>query len=390
MDLDLDDDGQARDEGAPEVPSFPPPLPVPEELPPRLRCEGGELIKPNGSAVFLHGVNFGSWGEDDAADCPAISALGANALRINLRWRGKWGTEARANPDSWDPDAFAFINPEKRKIWLSQIAAAAQAALWSVPFIDSNCGQSGTNSPEDVAYCDPYGTWGPLGHNFYRDPAMRRVFASVVWREAARALRLIPRVGLLEIHPEPAHHRDETWAPAVAQVQLECILAIRAAEAELGDLAGTPILVGPREGYDIRYVEEAFFALTDAFGGTLPENLVWTGNLLNQWIVNPPRFDKGVQRLVDLREQYGAVPFVQQLGRNSSEDVDLSLMKRALAALREANIGYTWWQWKQNTSNAANMGLHFKNPSDASGATWIAKQGELDALEAEWKGDVEP
>ncbi len=355
------------------------------ELPARLRCQGGELVKPNGKPIFLHGPCFGSWGEDDAADCPAIKAMGANNLRVNLRWWGKWGTDVRANPDCRNNDAFAFTDRAKFSTWAGQLKAAAAVELWTNPFIDSNCGQSGTNTAEDVGYCDPLGSWGERGHNFYTDPSMRHVFATVVWAAAATYLRALPHVGMLEIHPEPAHHRDETWTPLVAQVQKACIDAIRSAEAAVGDPVGTPILVGPREGYDIRLVEECLLALAEAYGGTLPGNLIFTGNLLNQYVVNPSRFDKGVKHLNELREQYGVAVYVQQLGRNSSEDGDLSLMRRAVQVLRENNIGYAWWQWKQNTSNPGNMGLNFKNPDDPSGLTWIAKQGEIDLLTEDWQ-----
>lgn len=360
-------------------------LPVePAALPPRLRCEGGELIKPNGEPIFLRGPCFGSWGEDAAEDCPEIKARGANNLRLNLRWWGKWGTDVRANPDSRDNDGFAFLKRSNLSTYTGQIKAAGAAGLWTNPFIDSNCGQSGTNTPEDVAYCDPYGTWGERGHNFYTDAGMRKVYATVVWHAVATYLRTVERVGLLEIHPEPAHHRDETWAPLVAQVQKECIDAIRDAESALGDHEGTPILVGARSGYSNELMEEALDALAEAYGGTLPPNLVFTGNLLNQWVTDPYRFDKAVNRFNRLRETYGVPVYVQQIGRNSSEDPDLKFMKRAVQVMRENNIGYAWWQWKQNTSNPGNMGLHFKNPDDPSGLSWIAKQAELEVLSSSW------
>jgi len=358
----------------------------PTELPPRLRCEGGQIIKPNGEPILLHGPCFGSWGEDSADDCPSIKRMGANNLRINLRWHGKWGTDARANPDSRDNDAFALINRAKFQTWAGQVRAAGAAQLWTNPFIDSNCGQSGTNTPEDIAYCDPYGSWGAAGHNFYTDPSLRRIFATVVWRAVAEYLRTLPYVGQLEIHPEPAHHRDETWSPLVAQVQKECIDAIREAEAAMGDPVGTPILVGAREGYDNRYVEEAINALADAYGGSMPGNLIWTGNLLNQFTVDPKRFDKAVARFVKWREQYGVPFYVQQLGRNSSEDPGLKFMARAIQVLRDNEIGYAWWQWKQNTANPGNMGLWFKDENDPSGMSWIAKTDEQALLADDWGG----
>jgi hypothetical protein len=355
------------------------------ELPARLRCVGGDIIKPNGQPIFLHGPCFGSWGEDDEADCPSIKGMGANNLRVNLRWWGKWGTEVRANPDCRDNEAFAFMNRAKLLKYTGQVKAGGAADLWTNPFIDSNCGQSGTNTPEDIAYCDPYGTWGERGHNFYTDPAMRHVYATVVWKAVATYLRAVANVGMLEIHPEPAHGRDESWAPLVAQVQKECIDAIRAAEAALGDPVGTPILVGARNGYSNEQMEEALNALAEAYGGTLPGNLIFTGNLLNQWVTDPYRFDKAIGRFNRLRETYHVPVYVQQIGRNSSDDPDLSLMRRAVRVMRENNIGYAWWQWKQNTSNPGNMGLFYKDERDPSGLTWVAKTEEQKVLTDDWQ-----
>jgi hypothetical protein len=350
------------------------PKPNMDDLPPRLRCIDGELVKPNGQPIWLHGVNFGNFDEDDEQDCVPIHGMGANALREALRYWGKWGSASHPNPDCRDIDSFATLKREPMHLWLGRIGSAAQNGLWSIPFIDSNCGQSGTNQPEDIAYCDPYGTWGPAGHNFYVDPAMRRIFAWIVWPAVAAKLRTMSRIAMLEPHPEPAHRRDESWAPLVAQTQWDCIQGIRSVDPD------TPILVGPREGYDIRLVEECLLALQAL--GPLDPNLVFTGNLLNQWVVNPTRFDKGLQHLKDLQEKYRVAVFVQQLNRNSSEDPDLSLLKRAVAAMREAKVGYTIWQWKQNTSNPGNMGLLYKT-EDGSG--WVAKQGEIDVLSADWK-----
>jgi hypothetical protein len=345
----------------------------PSELPARLKCVDGQLVKPNGDPIFLHGLNFGNFDEDDENDCPFIRDMGANALRECLRYWGKWNAPGKPNPDCRDIDSFATLKREKLSLWHGRIASAGQNKLWSVPFIDSNCGQSGNNTEEDIAYCDPYGAWGAPGHNFYTDPAARRLFATIVWPAVAARLRTMARIGMLEPHPEPAHGRDESWAPLVAQVQWDCIQGIRSVDPD------TPILVGPRQGYDSRYLEECYQALKAL--GPLDPNLVFTGNLLNQWVTDPPRFDKAVQRMKNLRDEHGVCVFVQQLGRNSSEDPDGSLLKRAIEKLREANIGYTLWQWKQNTSNPGNMGLNYKTPD---GVGWILKQNEVDILKADW------
>jgi hypothetical protein len=341
-----------------------------EDLPPRLRCVDGRLIKPNGSEIFLRGPCFGSWGEDQAEDATAIRAMGANCLRVCLRWWGRYGSGNGHSIDSRDNDGFAFLLRANVQRWFDQITQAAAAGLWVIPFIDTNCGQSGTNSPEDVAYCDPHGTWGALGHNFYTDAGMLRVFASIVWPAMALRLRPIARIAMLEIHPEPAIGRGPRWAAAVARVQRECIEDIRRMDPD------TPILVGGREGYDIRQVEEAFDAL-----GPVDSQLVWTGNLLNPWVRDPARFDEGLAHLTRLRAERGACVFVQQLGRNSAEDEDLVLMQRAVDRMREENIGYNWWQWRQNTADPGKMGLHYKT---RDGAGWIEKTGEVELLTRAW------
>jgi hypothetical protein len=299
--------------------------------------------------------------------------MGANCLRVCLRWWGKWGTDSRVNPDSRDNDGFAFLLRANLERWFDQITQAAAEGLWVVPFIDSNCGQSGNNTPEDAAYCDRHGTWGARGRNFYTDPGMARVFAYVVWPAVAARLRTIARIAMLEIHPEPAHHRGPEYAPLVARVQRAVIEGIREVDPD------TPILVGAREGYDIRLIEEAYSAL-----GPVSPQLVWTGNLLNQWVTDPARFDKGLANLTRLRDERGACVFVQQIGRNSSEDPDLALMARAVQRMREERVGYAWWQWKQNTSNPGNMGLHFKTDD---GAGWVEKTGEMELLTQDWSND---
>jgi hypothetical protein len=348
------------------------------ELPPRLRCEAGQLVKPSGKPIWLHGVCFGAWWEDDEQDCPGIATLGANALREALRFWGTWGKGEGANPDCRDDKAYAFVNREKVQTWLGRIQAASAAGLWSVPFIDSNCGQSGTNSPEDIAYCDPYGTWGASGHNFYTDEGMLKMYAEVVWPSVAARLRTMSRIAMLEIHPEPAHQRPDSWRPRIVHVQKTIIDAIRLVDAD------TPILVGAMPGYSISSVKDHYLALRDAYGGMLPEGLVWTGNLLGGYTADPPKFDRGLQHLVDLREKYGATVFVQQVGRESDLDPDLACMRHAVAALREANVGYTWWEWKQHASQPDGLGLNYPDP-DIEGA-WIAKTNELAILADDWGG----
>ena len=115
------------------------------ELPPRLRCSGGELLKPNGQPIILRGVSFGSWGEDSGDDAPQVKALGANCVRIALRWWGRHGSNPE-DVDSRDNDGVAFLKRENVAKWLDMITACSAAGMWVIPFIDSNCGHTPCSS----------------------------------------------------------------------------------------------------------------------------------------------------------------------------------------------------------------------------------------------------
>jgi hypothetical protein len=328
------------------------------DLPPRLRVSGPDLVKPNGKPVVLQGVSFGSWGNDDPLDAPQVAALGANVVRIALRWwMPKPENEARDN------DGFAFINRTKFEHWINLITAASAAGMWVIPFIDSNCGQSGTQDPKTIRYCDPHGSWGARGRNFYTDVSMRRVFAQIVWPAAALRLRSIAKIAMLEIHAEPAADRGPEYAPLVTEVQRACIDAIREVDAD------TPFLLGARGGYNIRYCDEAFLADR--------QDCVYTGNLLNQWVVNPDKFDEGLAYLTRMRDERGVPVFCQQLGRKTGEDRNLSLMQRALGRMLEERVGFAWWQWKQDNPNPDSYAL---NVQTEDGLGWVAKDNEIALL----------
>jgi hypothetical protein len=341
-----------------------------EHLPPRLRCQGGQLLKPNGRPIRLQGVSFGSWGEDDAVDVTPVKTAGANCVRIALRWWGRHGGNDldAMDIDSRDNNGFAFLKRKNWEHWLSMITAASAAGLWVIPFIDSNCGQSGTQDPEMMRYCDPYGSWGAAGRNFFTDPSMRRLFAQVVWPAVAAQLRPIAKIALLELQPEPAEGRGPEYAAQVRDFYREVIEGIRLVDQD------TPFLIGAREGYNINLCDEAWLEERS--------DVVYTGNLLSGWVTNPDKFDVGLETLVRLRDERGAPVHVQQLGRKTGDDRDLAYMRRALERMREANVGANWWQWKQNTANPDEYGLNFKNP-DGSG-TWVRKDEEVALLSEAW------
>jgi hypothetical protein len=331
--------------------------------PARLRVEGADILKPNGQRWCGRGVNFGAWGEDEALDLDAVAAMGANVVRIPLR---VWGLYGDPSIDSRDDRGFSFLKRENVVHWLELILNAASRGLWVIAALDSNCGQSGTQSPEMVAHCDPYGKWGALGgRNFFTDRAMREWFA-IVWRTLARLLRPISHIAMLEILPEPLDGRGPEWAPKVAAFYRQLIDAVREVDAD------TPVLIGARNAYDCAYVSEVHLS---GVGG-----LVYTGNLLSAKVTAPERFDAALGSLAAFREELGAPVFVQQLGRKSGADPALEHMAHALDEMHRADVGYTWWQWKQNTANSLEYALHYK---DGRGG-WVAKDDEIACLTNYW------
>jgi hypothetical protein len=344
----------------------PTPAPLAEDLPPRLRCVNGQLVKPNGQPLRLRGVTFGSWGEDGPEDAQPVREMGGGVVRIALRFWGRHGSNP-ADVDSRDNDGFSFLKRANVAKWLDMISAASAAGLWVVPFIDSNCGQSGTQDAETMTYCDPYAAWGAQGRNFLSDPAMRRTFASVVWPAVAARLRPIARIAMLELQPEMMDGRGPEVAGPCRDFYREVIAGVRQVDGD------TPILTGPRGGYDINYCDEAWLEERD--------DVVYTGNLLSGWVTNREKFDQGLAKLVRMRDERGVPIFVQQLGRKTGDDRDLNHMRYALDRMDEEGVGYAWWQWKQNTGNPEEYALNFKNGAGG----WTQKTDEVALLAEHWK-----
>jgi hypothetical protein len=250
-----------------------------DDLPPRLHCQDAQLVKPNGQPITLRGVTYGSWPEDDPLDAMTLKAMGANCVRVALRW---WGLHGTDDVDSRDNNGFSFLKRANVQRWLDLITSASAQGLWVIPFIDSNCGQSGTQDPSTVAYCDPYGSFGAQGRNFFSDPAMRRVFAQIVWPALAAKLRTISKIAMLELQPELLDGRGPEYAAPVRDFYREVIESVREVDPD------TPVLIGPRGGYDINYCDEAYLSeRTD---------VVYTGNLLSGWVTNPTKFDQGLAK----------------------------------------------------------------------------------------------
>jgi hypothetical protein len=69
--------------------------------------------------------------------------------------------------------------------------------------------------------------------------------------------------------------------------------------------------------------------------------------------------------------------WINQLGRKSAADPDLSFMRAALVECNEAGIGFAWWQNRQNTANPDEYALNYKT---VDGRGWIQKADEVALL----------
>jgi len=342
------------------------PTPPPSgEAPPRLRLSGPDLLAPDGSPLKLRGWNWGRWGLAQPTDAADNAAQGATCVRIPLRW---WGYYEGPGIDSRDDaqTATAGIDAGHLAILDAMVAQASAARLWIILFIDSDCGQNGTQDANEVAYCDPRGQY-PNGHNFWTDPGVRAKFINV-WRFIAARYRDTPYLGMFEPLPEP-NPTSGTDADITAFYD-EVMMAIRAVAP------GVPFLLGPRV-YGMKSAAAAYHAPW--------KDVVYTGNLFLRTSgthdENIAELGLRLQNLLDLKATRRVPIFVQQCGVMTGDDPDQSYLTAMLDLLNAKGVGYTYWEYR-DTLNPNGYGVLYQ---DGHGG-WIPKQPFLDAVSAHLKG----
>jgi hypothetical protein len=341
--------------------------PVPTaDLPARLRVEGARIVKPNGQPFVGRGVSFGSWAENLPGDAEECAGMGCNVIRDLLRWHGLYG---HPDVDARDNDAVAFIKRENMQRLMLELLEITSAGLWCGLAIDSNCIQSGTQTPEMRAKCDPRALFGAAGRNGFTDPPLLKTFV-IVWQALTRLVRPLARIAWFELLPEPlpGEQYDERWAPILADAYRTMIAGVRAVDAD------TPVVIGPRDAYNSDFLEEIY----------LPErsDVIYTINILSGKLCNPKKRQQAIRAAVDFRDRHGVPVWINQLGRKTGADRDRVFMRAALEECAEAGLGYAWWQNRQNTPNPDEYGLNIKT---ADGRGWIQKADEV-ALLSEFLG----
>ncbi|HEX7688220.1 MAG TPA: cellulase family glycosylhydrolase, partial [Burkholderiaceae bacterium] len=357
----------------PPPPSPPPPPPPPPPAPARLTLDGATIRDPTGAAITLRGINEGTWGEMQPQDAGIIAANGANVVRMLIRWWGLYGGSDVESRDDADPGHFL---PDHVAALLQQVQRCIDAGLWVVVAIDSNCGQNGLQDAPTAAYCDPAGAF-PAGHNFWTDLTQRALFQDA-WVYLAGLLKDMPNIAMYELLPEPLGHHDASWAPEVSAFYQQLMAAI---ESDAGDTR-TPFLVGARNGYDIRACDEAYIA-----DPHWADRVVYTGDLFAHTDAGTPaqvladlqsRFDA----LVAMRDARAVPVFVQQFGVRTGDDPDETILSGGLAMMDAAGVGYTGWQWRQNTTDPSQFAVVVADP--VTGAD-VYKTAVLQAYSAGWK-----
>lgn len=339
--------------------------PSPADVP-HLGIEGPNIVDASGSSLTLRGWNWGRWGLTQPNDAADNASQGADVVRIPLRW---WGYYEGNDIDSRDDSqtATAGIDAGHLAILDAMVAQASAAHLWIILFIDSNCGQDGTQSPQEVAYCDPGGSY-PNGHNFWTDADERAKFIAV-WQFISARYRDTPYLGVFEVLPEPN-------PPGVADSEItsfydQVMTAIRPVAP------GVPFIVGPRS-YDLNQVSSAFDPSW--------QDVIYTGDLFlhtgGTQEQNITDLSTRLQNLVNLQSTASVPVFVQQAGVQSGDDPNLVYLNAMLALLNSSRVGYTYWDYRDDT-NADGYGVIYQ---DGNGG-WITKTDFLDTITSGFSGD---
>jgi hypothetical protein len=331
------------------------------------------MLAPDGSAVILRGINEGTWGEMQSYDAATIAGQGGKVVRVLIRWWGLYGgtdVESRvdASPGHFDPAHLAQF--------LKEVQWCIDAGLWVIPVIDSNCGQNGLQSTDMAHYCDPSGTY-PGGRNFWTDLTQRQLFKEA-WIYLAGILKSYKNIAFYELLPEPLEGRDSTYGAQVSAFYQELMTAIE-------DVAGdtrTPFLIGARDAYNITLCDEAYLSAP-----RWSNRVVYTGNLFIHTASNTQStilasIDTRLGALITMKNTRNVPVFVQQYGVRTAEDPDTFYLDYGLSHMNAAGIGYTGWQWRQNTSNPGEYAVVVTDPNTGQD---VVKTDVLAVYSKYWK-----
>lgn len=309
-------------------------VPASAAAPERLSVSGANVVDPSGKPIVLRGYNWGHWGTVQPQDPGAHVAAGANSVRIPLRWWGEWKDDV----DSRDPDEHnpSHIKPGHLDLLDRTIEQASAAGMWITLFVDSDHGQGAGGRPD----------------NFWTNPVMKQQFKEV-WQFLARRYKTKPYMGAFEILPEPKPvGQDDTHVRAFYD---EMIGVIRGIDRR------TPVVVGPNDNYSCSRLEGAHT--------TADPKVIYT---CNYFIFENPL--NRIRAITDFRTAHNVPVWINQVGIEGCEDDAVAKEKArdVLGAFQDNGIGWAWWTYRLNGTNACTHGIYYLDPAAPSG--WQVKK----------------
>jgi hypothetical protein len=328
--------------------------------PARLTLNGATMLSPEGKPIILRGMNEGTWGKMRSTDAAQIAAQGATVVRVLIRW---WGHYGRSDVDSrLDNVEKGHFEPGHLAQFLREVQWCLDAGLWVIPVLESDCGQNGLQDPQTIQYCDPTKSY-PGGHNFWTDLSQRELYKQA-WVYLAGILKNYPRMAFYELLPEPLGGRGDSYKQEISNFYKELMIAI---EDQAGDKR-TPFLIGPRDAYNITLCDEAYlnsprWTNRVVYTGNL---FIWTGNSEEENIAS---LEERLGALTRMKKRRNVPVFIQQIGVRSGDDPTQFYLDAALKRVTDAGIGYTGWQWRQNTSKKEEFAIVVEDA--ITGADWV-------------------
>jgi hypothetical protein len=226
-------------------------------------------------------------------------------------------------------------------------------------FIDSNCGQNGTQSEDDRTYCqmgDPDGNW-PDGRNFLTDPAQFALFRQV-WRFMALRYAKSPNWAIAELFPEPSF-------PTFTIEQIQQLYRTLAEDVRQC-APGVPFLVGPWQ-YKMTNIKDAWDPTQIDF--------IYTGNGFARESDPDPvgKFQQNLSFVLNLRAKQVVPVFVQQWGVNSNQGDDSNhdwlrgCINTMLAGDSLGPVPGAYWEWDDPIADSDPGGYGYVWTNRATG-----------------------
>ncbi|HJW57833.1 MAG TPA: hypothetical protein VJ577_21435, partial [Burkholderiaceae bacterium] len=154
--------------------------------------------------------------------------------------------------------------------------------------------------------------------------------------------------------------------------------------AAIEDLAGdkrTPFLVGARDAYNISLCDEAYIAAP-----RWANRVVYTGNLFlrtgKTQAENIANLETRLGALASMKTSRNVPVFIQQFGVRTADDPTWFYLDAGLSRMNAAGIGYTGWQWRQNTSSPDEYAVVIE---DGTTGTDVVKTAVLAVYSKYWK-----